>query len=350
MACCNSKSVNTSANLCYNPGFQVWQANHVVQSMPHRTPLAVGLLYGKGGTPVSVKGERSSDTPDNSVPYSAKLTVISGAKDLASDTENHLRWAVHGRKLRPFVTSQIALKFCVKSSLPGIYCITAINELRDTHFVREYTINSADVWEEKEVLFPFGSKPGVWNIDDGFGVGFRFCLASAHGMQSVKDQWCHGNKSGTSSQVNWLGNEGSTFYLAKLRIHAGSVPDFHLPDISKVEDEAQREHRTVGCEVGGVNVAVGYAVSQTECNFDVLLDRKMSRPPVISCVGALNADIVLQEVNSTVERQVSALTSHPRSKDYAKFGVSAFGLVSGNPYYLRLKTPNGKLVFDGHLG
>ncbi|QTK78334.1 hypothetical protein AT6N2_C0430 [Agrobacterium tumefaciens] len=335
-------------NLCYNPGCQVWQARTSVPAMPHRTPLAVGFLYGKSGTAVAVTGERSTDVPDPSVPYSMKLTVTAGATSLAADTENHIRWAIYGRKLKPYASTNMKVKFWVKSSVVGTYCVTAINETRDTHFVREYAINAANTWEEKELTFPLGSKSGTWNLDDGYGVGFRFCLVSASGMQSTKDAWNAGNKSGTSSQVNWIATVGNTFFLTKLQISPEVTGQFVLPDIEAVMSECDREYIVIKQESGGVNVSFGSSPGTTSVNFDILLQRQMYNPPLISFVGSLNSDVLVQSTNGGASVTVANLQSFQRSKQVAKFSLDG-AFSAGAMYNLRLQTATAALVVDGHL-
>lgn len=342
------QDMRTTINLCYNPGCQVWQARTSVAAMPHRTPLAVGFLYGKSGTPVAVTGERSSDVPDASVPFSMKLTVTTAATSLASDTENHIRWAIYGRKLKPYASGDIKVKFWVKSSVAGTYCVTAINETRDNHFVREYTVNVANTWEEKELTFPLGSKTGAWNLEDGYGVGFRFCLVSASGMQSSKDSWNAGNKSGTSSQVNWVATVGNTFFLTKLQISPEATGQFVLPYIEAVMSECDREYLVIKQESGGVNIALGSSPGSTSVNFDILLLRQMYNPPIISIVGALNTDVFVQSTNGGANVTVSNLQSYQRSKQVAKFSFDGT-FSAGALYNLRLQTATAALVIDGHL-
>lgn len=337
-------------NLCLNPGMQVWQNDRTLSAIAHRTPLADGFLWGTANGTAAFEGSRSSDVPDSTVPYSIKIACTTADASPTTSVDRHIRYAIYGHALKPWASSNLVIKFSVKSNKTGTYCVVAINEARDKCYIVEYTINSADTWEEKTVTIPMGSKSGTWNLEDGFGVGIRFTLVATSPITASANSWQSGNYLGTSNQVNLGDSTSNTFYLSKVQICPETCPDFVLPSYETALTNAQRQYRVIDTDTGGVNIGPGLAVSVDSVNFDILLPFPMYAPPTISYKGVLDTDIYFQAVIGATLITGATFTSFARSKNMAKWSMNKTGAyTAGDAHNFRLQTTSGKLVIDGHL-
>lgn len=338
----------TRPNLCFNPGMQVWQNDTTLAAMAHRTSLADGFLWGAANTTAVWTGERDTDVPDATVPYSIKVSCTTADAALASNEDAHIRYAIYGRKLFPYASDDLKVSFFVKSSKTGIHCLVGINEARNNCYVAEYTVNSANTWEEKTVTIPMGSKTGTWNTGDGFGIGLRWTLVCGPSIATTVG-WQSGNYLGTSNQVNLADANTNVFKLAKVRVHAEEVPAFVLPNYDDVLQEALRQYRVITCDTAGVNFYGFAASSGNSVNFDMPISPPMYLPPTFGIKGTIDTDIIVAVAGGSVITGCT-ITSFARSRDIAKWTVDkTAGFTPYSAYALRLATTSGKLVLDGYL-
>jgi hypothetical protein len=335
-------------NLCTNPGMQVWQNSTSLPAMAHRTVLADGWLWGTDLGASVWTGSRSLDVPDISVPASINVQVTTADGSLVAGVDRHIRWAVYGKDFEPWANSDIIVKFWVKAKKTGISSVVAVNEGRTHCYAREYTVNVADTWEEKTVTFPFASKIGVWNVGDGYGIGFRWSLSSGSLYRMPPNAWTAGNFTSSINNVNHADSTANYFRITKVQVYAVSVPSFVLPTYDDALASALRQYRVINTDVSGVNFN-GYAPSSGSTNFDLALGSPMMAPPAVSIKGVLGTDVILSSTSGTNITGVT-LASFARSKWFAKWTIDKAGAFTpGTIYITRLETLSGKLVLDGHL-
>jgi hypothetical protein len=339
-------SLSVTPNLCLNPGMQVWQVNTTITTLLHRTPLAVGYLWGNLEAGGVFSGSRVTDTPDTSVPYSIRVQCTTSASTVAL-TDRHIRYAIYGHALNPYATQDLAIRFRVKSNKTGTYCIAAINEPRDQTYIVEYTINVADVWEEKVVTIPLGSKPGTWNLEHGFGIGIRFVLAAGTTYHATANTWVNANRLSTSNQVNLGDTVGNYFQLSKVQISPIATGTFILPPYDQVFRDSQRQYQVISQEFGGVNI-LGVAATTGQVNFDLFLGTPLYTPPTVSVVG-LDTDVQVQLFSGAGVIE-GTLESYARSINVAKWSyLKTSSFTAGSIYVMRIINPAGKIIVDGHL-
>jgi hypothetical protein len=182
----------------------------------------------------SVNSEQSTTAPDG-FSKSLKLTVATADTSLAAgqyacfaqliEAQNlqHLQYGTNGAKT-------ITMSFYVRSSKTGTYCIML--EKQDStryHYVKEFTINSADTWERKEITIEPDSniKASGGAIADDNGVGFRCFIGLAWGSTyngATDGVWSSNtNHYGTSNQVNWLDSTSNDFYFTGFQVEVGDL-------------------------------------------------------------------------------------------------------------------------------
>jgi len=132
------------------------------------------------------------------------------------------------------------LSFHVKSSITGNYVVSFLDSGNDNGYVAGYTINSANTWEKKTITLTM-SDYGSWvgSSTNLTNLILHWDLGSGPDRDvSNLNVWNDGaaNDFSHSSQVDWVGTTGSTFYLTGVQLEVG-------------EQATPFEHRSFGEEL-----------------------------------------------------------------------------------------------------
>ena len=131
---------------------------------------------------------------------------------------------IEGYNFSPYRFSTFAMTFKIKASLPGIYSISIRNDGSDASYIAEYTINSANTWEEK-TIFIKEVPPltlGTWNFINLSGLKVEFVLdAGSTFRTSQTEQWVSGNFRGSANSVAFFENGGETFQFCDVMFTPG---------------------------------------------------------------------------------------------------------------------------------
>jgi hypothetical protein len=117
----------------------------------------------------------------------------------------------------------VTISFWVRSSVTGTYCVGLYNSSGARSYTAEYTISSANTWEQKTITV-VGDTTGTWLTTNGIGVLVSFTLAVGSSYQQTAGSW--GSTSfaiGTSNQINLMATNGATFYITGVQLERGST-------------------------------------------------------------------------------------------------------------------------------
>ena len=186
---------------------------------------------------------QASDAPTD-FKYSLKLTNGTGA----TATGTHINRLV--TKLEGYDTNhleigtanakKVTLSFHVKSSITGTYIVSFLDSGNDNGYPASYTINSANTWEKKTITLTM-SDYGSWvgSTTNSANLIIHWDLGSGPDRDlSNLNAWNDGaaNDFSHSSQTEWVGTTGSTFYLTGVQMEVG-------------EQATPFEHRSYGEEL-----------------------------------------------------------------------------------------------------
>ena len=175
--------------------------------------------------------------------FSLKLTNGTGA----TATGTHINRLV--TKLEGYDTNhleigtanakKVTLSFHVKSSITGTYIVSFLDSGNDNGYPASYTINSANTWEKKTITLTM-SDYGSWvgSTTNSANLTIHWDLGSGPDRDlSNLNAWNDGtaNDFSHSSQTEWVGTTGSTFYLTGVQFEVG-------------EQATPFEHRSYGEE------------------------------------------------------------------------------------------------------
>ena len=133
------------------------------------------------------------------------------------------------------------MSFWVKASIAGTYtCGNRTSEALSS-CVNTYTINSANTWEKKTIVFPANTNfTTATDNDIGLYCDFGFGAQTSKATSTL-NEWQAGNYVFNSGQVDLIATSGATFQVTGVQLEVGSVATpFEHVDYSEMLRRCQR--------------------------------------------------------------------------------------------------------------
>ena len=227
-------------NMIINGGMQVWQRG------------TAAIETGGGGLKTvdrfrfseEADGEYTSEKHSmtlaelNTTGHSTALKLVCTTADTSIAVTQHASFwqPVEAQNLQHLQygtanAKTMTLSFWVKSNKTGTYTIVIKKVDSTTYYCPiEYTISSADTWEQKKITITptAGSTSlitgagGIIPNDNGEGMQVRFNLAWGSNYHGTNNTWTTSAHYSTSSQVNWLDSTSNNFYITGVQLELGS--------------------------------------------------------------------------------------------------------------------------------
>jgi hypothetical protein len=209
---------------------------------------------------------QDTDVPNNTFTSTLKAVVTTADSSIASGDGAWITQNIEGFNARDLIGTTFTLSFWVKSPKTGIHCVSFGNASSNRSFVSEYTVNSANTWEQKSVTVAGGLiTAGTWDWTNGKGLSVNFALIVGSTFQTTAGAWQTGNFFGTSNQVNVFDSLANSFLLGGVQLEAGSVATpFERRSYGQELALCQRYHQRLACSIGQTisnNTTTGAAVS-----------------------------------------------------------------------------------------
>ena len=159
--------------------------------------------------------------------YSNKITIGTGAAPLAANI-NVIQHKLEGAEIQDFnfgtanaVTATIS--FWVKSSITGTYTLGFLNNAANRNYLGQYTINSANTWEQKTISFVLDTT-GTWLTGVGtIGCYLQWDIGSGSNGEGTASTWQAGNLQRVSTNAKVVATNGATFQLTGVQWEIGSA-------------------------------------------------------------------------------------------------------------------------------
>jgi hypothetical protein len=230
-------------NMIINGGMQVWQrgTSATTVSQDYNTVDRWKMFESTDGAYTSEKHTMSLAELNTTGHASAlKLTPTTADPDIESSQYAYITQFIEAQNCQHLQygtanAKTITLSFWVKSNVTGTWTLNITK--RDstvTIYVKEYTINSADTWEKKEITITptagstsfITSSGGVIANDNGVGLETSFNLGYGSNWNGgTTDTWNQSNKYSTtnhSTTASFMANTSNTFYLTGVQLELGS--------------------------------------------------------------------------------------------------------------------------------
>ena len=193
--------------------------------------FAIKFSNAAGGTITTSR----DNTTTTGFGQSMKLNVTSADTSVASTHIVDLRQVIEAQVIRnsgwdyTSSSSYLTLSFQIRSSKTGTYCVYFSTNDGTTHmYTAEYTISSADTWEQKVISVP-GNSNLQFDNDSGIGLRVAWVLAVGSGRSGSAGAWTSGNAFGTSNQVNFLDSTDNVAYITGVQLEVGQFTSSTLP-------------------------------------------------------------------------------------------------------------------------
>ena len=125
-------------------------------------------------------------------------------------------------------SSYLTLSFQIRSSKTGTDCVFfQTNDGSAKMYTVEYTISSADTWEQKVITVP-GNSNLTFNNDNGKGLIVAWVWAVGTDRDGTAETWTD-VAYGTSNQVNFLDNTSNVAYITGVQLEVGQFTSSTLP-------------------------------------------------------------------------------------------------------------------------
>lgn len=243
----------------------------------------------------------------------------------------------------------LVLTFWVSSPITGVHCVALRNSGNDRSCVMEYTVNAANTYELKTVLFPASPTAGTWNYTTGVGANLTFTLAGGSTFQTTAGSWQTGNFFSTANQVNAVNTGLTNFRLAMVQLTPGTTAQaFESVPFEKAYFACRRYCVVLGGNVASERFALGFNISTvlSDCAFQHVPSMRGS--PAIS--NGTVGDFRLFD-SSGGSQTVTAIAASQTSREFSvvRFTVAS-GLTTGAVSTLLAQaTTNARLIFDAEL-
>ena len=161
---------------------------------------------------------------------SMKVDVTTAESAIASTERCSIEQRIEAQNLQHLLygssdAKTCTLSFFVKSSVAGKYGIQIRHHDASVQKGIDYTINSADTWERKEISFT-GYTPTAIADDNGIGLWFRWMLIVGADLQNtaIENQWVSNTTAyhtTTGVQSTWGTSTDHNFYLTGVQFEIG---------------------------------------------------------------------------------------------------------------------------------
>jgi hypothetical protein len=346
-------------NLIINGAMQVWQRTTAATSAGNTYATVDRFAFGVN-TDGAYTTEQSTDTPTGTG-YSLKAQVTTADTSISSGQYAYMYHEIEAQNLQHLLygtsaAKSITLSFWVKSNKTGIYTII-LRKLpgTDCHLVYEYTIDSANTWEKKEITISptagstsiITSSTGAISNDNGRGIqlGWNFAFGSNYNGATNNTWTTNTNHYATSNQVNWMDSTSNNFYLAEVQLEVGDTA-------------TPFEHRSYGDELARcqryyayLTSFVGPALNSSVIQPTGIFPKQMRSSPTYGTTGVINISDNYAADYTQSSANISVIANNTDGSPAQFLKLENFsGLNTGRMYFFpRNNANNNRITLDSEL-
>jgi len=217
----------------------------------------------------------------------------------------------------------VSVSFWVRSSKTGTYCVNIKTNDSTRAFVSEYTINSANTWEKKEVSLTLDTTGSWYSANVALSLGFVIMAGTNYHISN--ETWTTTSSNfapATSNQVNGLDSTSNDFYITGVQLEVGTnASDFEHRSFGEELAACQRYYYRLESSADFTNFAVLRTYSTTKGTGTIYAPVSMRSVPTATNSAASNFSYSL----SALSPIANYTQNHPQV-----FTVDATGAFTAN--------------------
>jgi hypothetical protein len=218
------------SNVLINGSFEIAQRGTTINDVENDDYTLDRWKIIANSAPVYI-ATQSTDTP-NGFAHSLKLDVSTADTSVAAGDYGYLNQPIEGNNLLPFASGTTSAKahtlsFWVKSNVTGAYVAGLRYVTAGTNSGQSYTINTANTWEYKTVVFPpqTTNAPNYDNTEE-LTLLFWFIAGTTYtGGAALNTGWSTTNNTRAVGQVNLTASTANEFLITGAQLVAGNFPE-----------------------------------------------------------------------------------------------------------------------------
>jgi len=294
---------------------------------------------------VTIQQNQNSVTPPAGFTYYSGITSSSAYAIVAGD------YFMYRQKIEGFNVADLAwgtasaatvtLSFWVRSSLTGTFGGSFMNSAEDRFYPFNYTISSANTWEQKTITVA-GDTSGTWiGATNGKGVGINFALGLGTSYLATANAWTSSLGYAATGATSVVGTSGATFYITGVQLEVGSsATGYEYHQYGQELALCQRYYwkKAAQPDSGYTMIGAGMLYSNTDARASLANPVVMRTYPAITFSGS---GFGYERANSslgTVGSPTSAYCSPETSLLYSGSGTSTGTAGQGTFWYISNNT------------
>ena len=233
---------------------------------------------------------QSTDTP-NGFGSSMKVDVTTANASPSAGQYVFFQHRIEGQNVQDFAkgssdAKQYALSFHVKSPKTGVHCM----ELEDVQNSRScsgsYTVNSANTWEKKTIIFPADTTGAITNDNaNRFQLYIWLMAGSTYTSGTLATTWASTASANRAvGQVNLIDNTSNDFFITGIQLEvdqtgSGVATDFEHKSFADEKRACSRYYQKIINTADSRPFGVGNIDGTTQAQIYVSLPVEMRSAP-----------------------------------------------------------------------
>ena len=286
---------------------------------------------------------------------SLKMDVTTAKSSPDSGSSFRIQTLLEGQDLQRFAkgtssAKEYSLSFYVKGTTTGTYIVEFYDVDNTRHVSKAYTIDAANTWEYKTLLFP-ADTTGAFDNDNASSLIISWYLMAGSDLTSGTLQQTWGAASNTtraSGQVNLAASTSNDWQITGVQLEVGdTATDFEHRTFADELQKCQRYCIVYGGVAAYDRVGVGHCTNATNFSVVISMPVEMRASPAESTSSY--SDFALY--HQTTVTPITALSvNYTNPKPATLTGTVASGLTAGKfVQFLTNNTTNARLTLDAEL-
>lgn len=344
-------------NLLYNGAMKIWQRGTDYDSAASGTFMCDRWRAGHSGLDGNFDWDKeTTSTPEE---FANALKISTDAVESSLDAADYIKvqQKLEGQDLQHLLkgtanAKKTTVSFWVKSSVASTYSFEITDNDNNRHINKSYTINSANTWEHKTLVFD-GDTTGAWDNDNNTSCTMNWYIDAGTDYTSgtYATSWATiDNTNRVANTTGWLVASSREFYITGVQWEVGdNATDFEHRSFAEDLSLCQRYYYRINSIGTSDERNIGFSRSTTTCWVPYTFPVEMNHPPVLETSGTASHYAI--NIQSATVNCNSIPLNNSSGKEAMMIGwyVPTNSLNVGEANGLRFTNANAFLAFESEI-